>query len=355
MATPKFLKGQGDFHSEIKARVNNYFAEIQKPSTGDTSLFLKGVLFCMLYIGLYVHLVFFTPILWIAIPECVLLGCVTAAIGFNVMHDGAHGSFSKHTWLNKTAGYSLNFLGASAILWNMKHNILHHTYTNIDGVDDDIEVKPMLRLCTSQKRYFFHKFQHYYVWLLYTLLHIFWIWGTDLKKYFRRKIVDVPLRKWSVREHISFWIAKLTYAFMMVALPIYLLGFTTWLIGFLITAMVTGFTIGIVFQLAHTVEETEFPLPAEGSGKIENEWAIHQVLTTANFATNNKLISWLVGGLNFQVEHHLFPRISHIHYPAISKIVKQTCTEYGIKYNEYRRMSQAIISHYFYMRKLGRA
>ncbi len=355
MATPKFLKGQGNFHADIKARVNNYFAEVQKPSTGNASLFFKGVLFCFLYIFLYIHLVFFTPIWWMALPECVLLGGVTAAIGFNVMHDGAHGSFSKYEWVNKIAGYSLNFLGASAILWNMKHNILHHTYTNVDGVDDDIEVKPWLRLCESQKRHRFHKFQHYYVWFLYTLLHILWIWGTDLKKYFTRKIVDVPLRKWTIREHISFWIAKLVYGFMMVALPIYLLGFTTWLVGFLVTAMVTGFTIGIVFQLAHTVEETQFPMPAEASGKIENEWAIHQILTTANFATNNKLISWLVGGLNFQVEHHLFPKISHIHYPAISKIIKQTCTEYGIKYNEYRRMSQAIVSHYFYMRKMGKA
>lgn len=355
MATPKFLKGQGNFHSEIKTRVNNYFTEVQKPQTGNTSLFLKGILFCILYLFLYIHLVFFTPVLWLAIPECVLLGSVTAAIGFNVMHDGAHGSFSKYAWVNKIASYSLNFLGASALLWNMKHNILHHTYTNVDGVDDDIEVKPWLRLCESQKRHRFHKFQHYYVWFLYTLLHVLWIWGTDLKKYFRGKIVDVPLRKWSVKEHISFWIAKLVYGFMMVALPIYILGFTTWLIGFAITAMVTGFTIGIVFQLAHTVEETQFPLPAEGSGKIESEWAIHQILTTANFATNNKLISWYVGGLNFQVEHHLFPKISHIHYPAISKIIKQTCAEYGIKYNEYKRMSQAIVSHYFYMRKLGKA
>ena len=355
MATPKFLQGQTTFHSEIKSRVNQYFTEVKKPMTGNTFLLLKAIFLCICYVGLYIHLVFFTPIWWIALPECVLLGGVTAAIGFNVMHDGAHGSFSRYNWVNKAAGYSLNFLGASALLWNMKHNILHHTYTNVDGVDDDIEVKPWLRLCESQKKHTLHKFQHYYVWFLYTLLHILWIWGTDIKKYFTRKIVDVRIRKWTLQEHISFWVAKLLYSFMIVVLPIYLLGFVPWLVGFLIMAMVTGFTIGIVFQLAHTVEETEFPLPDESTGKIENDWAIHQVVTTANFATGNKLISWLVGGLNFQIEHHLFPRISHIHYPAISKIIKQTCNEYGIKYNEYRKMSQAIVSHYFHMRKLGRA
>src|SRR6478736_1225517 len=192
MATPKFLQGQGSFHIDLKNRVNQYFSEIKKPTTGNAGLFVKGIFLCLSYLFLYTHLVFFTPVWWIALMECVILGGVTAAIGFNVMHDGAHGSFSKSKVVNKLAGYSLNFLGASAILWNMKHNILHHTYTNVDGIDDDIEVQPWLRLCKSQKRYTLHKFQHYYVWFLYTLLHILWIWGTDLKKYFRRKIADVP-------------------------------------------------------------------------------------------------------------------------------------------------------------------
>ena len=141
---------------------------------------------------------------------------------------------------------------------------------------------------------------------------------------------------------------------MMIALPIYMVGFVPWLVGFLITSMVTGFVISIVFQLAHTVEETTFPLPAADTNRIENEWAIHQVQTTANFATKNKLISWLVGGLNFQIEHHLFPKISHIHYPAISKIIKQTCIDFGIKYSEYPKMRHAIASHTSYLRKMGR-
>ena len=353
MASLKFIQGKGTFYSDLKSRVNEYFEQINQPQTGNRSLLIKAAILISIYIALYIHLVFFTAVWWIAIPECILFGCITAAIGFNVMHDGGHGSFSKHSWMNKGAAYSLNVLGASALLWNMKHNILHHTYTNIDGVDDDIEVKPMLRLSKSQKWYFFHRFQHYYVWFLYTLLHILWIWGTDFKKYFKREIAHTPIRKWTTREHINFWVAKLVYAFIMVAVPVYFVGFMPWLIGFLTMCAVTGFTIAIVFQLAHTVEETEFPMPSETSGKIENEWAIHQVVTTANFATDNKLISWLVGGLNFQIEHHLFPRISHIHYPAISKIIKQTCAEYGIKYNEYPKMSQAIISHYYYIKKLG--
>jgi linoleoyl-CoA desaturase len=320
--------------------------------TGNFSLLFKAALFCICYLLVYVHLVFFTPSVWIAIPECVFFGLLTAAIGFNVMHDGAHGSFSKYPFLNKVAGASLNFLGGSAIMWNMKHNIIHHTYTNIDGIDDDIEARPWLRFASTQKKMKLHKFQQYYFWFLYALLHLMWIFMSDYQKYFKRKIGPIPLRKMTMYEHISFWAAKLIYAFMLIVLPILLLGFTTWLLGFLLITMVTGFAISIVFQLAHTVEHTDFPLPGD-SGKIENEWAIHQIHTTANFATKNKTISWLLGGLNFQIEHHLFPRISHVHYPAISKIIKKTCGEYGINYIEFPKMTQAIVSHVHYLKRLG--
>ncbi|MGN6196619.1 MAG: fatty acid desaturase family protein [Ginsengibacter sp.] len=352
MSTPKFMQGRGDFHTVLKNRVNQYFTEHQRPMTGNFSLLFKACLFSVCYLLVYVHLVFFTPSVWIAIPECIFFGLLTAAIGFNVMHDGAHGSFSKYPFLNKIAGSSLNFLGGSAIMWNMKHNIIHHTYTNIDGIDDDIEARPWLRFATTQKKMKLHKFQQYYFWFLYALLHLMWIFMSDYQKYFKRKIGPIPLRKMTLYEHISFWTAKLIYAFMLIVLPILLLGFTTWLIGFLLITMVTGFAISIVFQLAHTVEHTDFPLPGD-SGKIENEWAIHQIHTTANFATKNKTISWLLGGLNFQIEHHLFPRISHVHYPAISKIIKKTCGEYGINYIEFPKMTQAIVSHVHYLKRLG--
>jgi linoleoyl-CoA desaturase len=283
------------------------------------------------------------------------MGGLTAAIGFNVMHDGSHGSFSNNAKLNKIAGsLSINVLGASGIMWNNKHNIIHHTYTNIDGVDDDIEIKPLLRMCKTQKKYFIHRYQHIYVWLLYTLLLIVWLFVSDYTKYFRQKIGDVPLKKMSAFDHVAFWVAKLGYLFMMVALPIYMIGFSSWLIGFLTFTLFAGFVLSIVFQLAHTVEETAFPVPEGDTNKIENEWAIHQLQTTANFATRNKLISWLVGGLNFQIEHHLFPKISHIHYPAISQIIKKTCEDFNIRYIEYRKMRHAIISHASYLKRMGR-
>lgn len=355
MSTPKFLNVKGStFHQELKRRVSNYFNETKKDATGNFGLYFKAILFWTLYVALYVHVVFFTPSAWVAILECLAMGGLTAAIGFNVMHDGGHGSFSNSKFWNKIAAFSVNALGASGIMWNNKHNIIHHTYTNLDGVDDDIEIKPMLRMCPTQKKYFIHRFQHIYVWFLYTLLLLVWVFQSDYRKYFSKKVGTVPIKKMSSFEHVAFWIAKAGYAFGMIAVPIWFVGFLPWLIGFLCLAMFAGFVLSVVFQLAHTVEHTEFPVP-DDANKIENEWAIHQIQTTANFATRNKLISWLVGGLNFQIEHHLFPKISHIHYPAISKIIKQTCEEYGVRYIEFRRMRHAIVSHAVHLKKMGQA
>ena len=353
MSTPKFRNNNNtSFHQELKKRVQLYFQENKLQPTGDFSLYFKAVLLWTLYIFFYFHVVFFTPNAWLAAFECLIMGGLTAAIGFNVMHDGGHGSFSSSKLWNKIAAFSVNGLGASMLMWNNKHNIVHHTYTNIDGIDDDIEIKPMLRLCETQKKYFVHRFQHIYVWFLYPLLLLVWVFMSDYTKYFTKKVGVVPIKKLSRFDHFAFWIAKVLYYFMMIVVPIYKLGFLHWLVGFLIIMMVAGLVLSMVFQLAHTVEETAFPVPADNND-IDNEWAMHQVQTTANFATKNKLVSWLVGGLNFQIEHHLFPKISHIHYPAISEIIKKTCHEFDVKYIEYRRMRDAILSHNMHLKRMG--
>lgn len=355
MATPKFASSTLSVHTELKNRVSEYFKNADIKSTGNAALYTKAVILLGSLFALYIHLVFFTPPTWLAILECMLLGIVTAGIGFNVMHDGAHGSFSNSPTLNKMAAYTLDFLGASSFMWNNKHNIIHHTYTNIDGVDDDIEAKPFLRLAPTQKRYKAHKFQHYYFWVAYSLLYVFWVFFTDYRKYFSGKVGSVPIKKLSTTDHIVFWGFKLFYVAVYIAVPIYFVGFTPWLVGFLVYTCTGGLVLSIVFQLAHTVEETIFPEAQMPANRMEDEWALHQLKTTANFATKNKLVTWYVGGLNFQIEHHLFPKISHAHYPQISKIVKQACQEMGVPYIEHRLMIQAIASHVSHLKKMGTA
>ncbi len=354
MASPKFATVQKSFHTELKRRINSYFQETGQSATGNIKLYSKAIILFVAFIGLYTHLVFFTPGIVFAIIECVLLGGVVAGIGFNIMHDGAHGSFSKYKWVNSMAAISLNLLGGSHFMWNMKHNVIHHAYTNIDGVDDDIDIKPWMRMSTTQPKYLMHRYQHIYFWFLYALLYILWIFVLDYQKYFKRKIGAMPLKKMSASDHLIFWGFKVLHLAMFVVIPIYTVGFMSWLIGFLSFTIVAGLVISIVFQLAHTVEHTHFPMPDEVTGKLEDEWAVHQLKTTANFAPRNKVINWFVGGLNFQVEHHLFPKISHIHYPAINKIIKQACAEFNVPYIEYRRMRHAVASHVSFLKQMGR-
>ena len=351
MITPKY--GTPSLHATLKKRVNDYFELQHVKPTGNYRLYLKCAILLSAYAGLYVHLVFFTPHVVLAIGECLLLGLLTAFIGFNVMHDGAHGSFSRHPWLNRLAAMSLDFMGASSFMWNMKHNMVHHAYTNVDGVDDDINARPFLRLCETQKRLRVHKYQHLYFWALYALLYFFWIFFTDYKKYFTRKVGVVPLKPLRLKDHFLFWGFKMLYPFLFILLPILCCGVIPWLVGYMVLACVAGFTLSIVFQLAHTVEETSFPVAIQPANRIEDEWVLSQLKSTANFATKNRFITWCLGGLNFQIEHHLFPKISHVHYPAIGRIIRQTCKDLGIPYIEHRRMSLAVASHVSHLKKMG--
>lgn len=345
------------FQGELKRRVEQYFEEKNIKMTGNWKLYLKTAVLGLCFIGIYSTLVFFTPVWWASVLLCMVFGVNCAAIGFNIMHDAAHGSFSGSRTLNNVAASSLDFLGASSFMWKVKHNIIHHTYTNIDGYDDDIDAKPWLRMAPTQKKYFFHRFQHIYFILLYAFLYILWIGVMDFQKYFKGKVGEMPIKEMAFKDHLLFWASKLSFATLFIFLPIYMCGFINYIIGFAIFSATAGIVISIVFQLAHAVGELEFPQPTDTTDKVmmENEWAIHQVKTTANFATKNKLITWYMGGLNYQIEHHLFPKISHVHYPAISKIVKKTSEEFGIKYMEFPKMRHAIFAHIMLLKRMGAA
>lgn len=351
---PKFPVVKDSLHSELRKRVYQYFTDNKINHTGNSRLFFKAIFLVLVFAALYTHLIFIQPAWYIGIIEAVVLGGVIAAIGFNVMHDGSHGSFSQKKWMNRIATHSISMLGANHFMWNMKHNMIHHTFTNVDGVDDDIEVGILMRMAPSQKRFKAHRFQHIYFWVLYMLLYIFWIFFSDYKKYFSKKIGEIPLKKMNVKDHFTFWLVKLYHFALFVVVPIYVLGWEVWLVGFLITTFFAGFVLSIVFQLAHTVEHTEFPVADISDHKLPDEFAAHQIKTTANFATNNKLVNWLVGGLNFQIEHHLFPKISHVHYPAISNIIRTVCAEYQLQYIEYPTTRKAIAAHVRFLRQMGR-
>ncbi|HEY8898105.1 MAG TPA: acyl-CoA desaturase [Niastella sp.] len=343
------------FFQSLKGAIDNYFKEKHLKKTGNRALYSKTIILITVSIALYLIAICFSLPVVTTILIGSVLGFLSACIGFNVMHDANHGSYSSKSWVNNTLGLTLNALGGNSFIWRHKHNIIHHTYTNVDGIDDDIAKTPFIRMCSTQQWVPMHRVQHIYTPFLYGISSMIWILFQDFEKYFKQKVHNTELQKMKTADHVIFWTSKVLYLFFYIALPIMLTGWQQWLAFFLSLHVGLGFTLAIVFQLAHVVEETEFTFaPLNETTVIENEWAIHQLKTTSNFSPNSKLISWFAGGLNYQIEHHLFPRISHIHYPAISKIVKGKCEEFNVPYNSISSFNLAVRSHFRFIKLLGR-
>ncbi len=356
MARVTFSNKQPLFYQSLKEEVDAYFTAQNRKKTGDWRLYIKTLILISTAGLIYGSLMLLPVPGWIALLSCVLLGFTLACIGFSVMHDANHGSYSTKTWVNNLLGLTINAMGASSYFWKQKHNIIHHTYTNVDGLDDDIAKSPIIRQCKSQRWVPAHRIQHLYLLPVYALSTLFWIFTMDFKKYFTRKIYTTDAWKMGPWNHVVFWLTKIGYVIFYIVLPIKVWGFLPWLAGYLLLNAAMGLTLSIVFQLAHVVENTEFETVALDEHKqIDTAWAEHELRTTSNFAMNNAWISWLVGGLNFQIEHHLFPRISHVHYPAISQIVRRKCQEFNLPYNHYDSLREAVGSHFRVMRELGRA
>ena len=341
------------FFTSLKKSVDQYFKTAQLKRTGNWKLYSKTLVLIPTALVIYVVLLTASLPVWVALVLCGMLGLVLSSIGFNVMHDACHGSYSSKKWVNNVLGLTLNALGANAFFWKQKHNILHHTYTNIEGLDDDIAQSKLLRQSPTQQWLPIHRYQHIYLPLAYSLTIFMWVGFRDFVKYFSRKIHNTPLQKMDAKEHFLFWFSKAMYAFFYVVLPIIAVGFVPWLVGYVTMCVLMGVVLATVFQLAHAVEGPEFESAGMEDKVIQSEWAAHQIKTTANFSPDNKIIGWYVGGLNYQVEHHLFPRISHIHYPALSKIVQQECSKFGLPYHSFPTMGKAIVSHVRIMKQLG--
>lgn len=349
-----FANNDRQFFQSVKQSVEAYFKTNKIKKTGNWKLYLKTIILIPLAAALYLTLLLVSLPGLLQAGLCVVFSLTLVTIAFNVMHDACHGSYSSKKWVNELMGLTMNALGSNAFLWKIKHNVIHHTYTNIDGVDDDMSKSPVLRMCPQQKWFPAHRFQFIYMFFLYCMTTIFWLLIFDYQRYFQRKLYTTPITKIDTREHIIFWFSKICYIIFYAVIPIAIVGWLPWIVGFLILHATMGLSLTIVFQLAHVVEKTGFDQAGEEPKIIDNDWAVHQVLTTSDFAPKSKLVSWFVGGLNFQIEHHLFPRVSHVHYPAISRIVESECIKFNLPYHSYNTMGAAIVSHVRVMKQLGK-
>lgn len=361
MKNPNYIRfsriDSTNFFRTLNKRVNSYFKENSISKTGNWKLHLKTVIMFSLFLAPYFLILNLDISQWWMLALTIVMGVGMAGVGMNVMHDGNHGAYSSKNWINKFMGGTIYILAGNVYNWQVQHNVLHHTYTNIYGHDEDLDAGRIIRFTEHAKWFRFHRFQHYYAVFLYGLMTFNWALTSDFKqtkRYLSKKLsygkLPNAVRQWSIIA-----ITKLIYLAIWIGIPMFFISIAWWkvLIGFFVMHYTAGLILSIVFQLAHVVKQTEMPFPDE-TGSMKNTWAIHQLYTTANFATNNKLVNWLTGGLNHQVEHHIFPNISHIHYSKIAEIVKETARKCNLPYNEYETMRAAIQAHFQHLKAMGK-
>ena len=346
---------QQAFFKELRTRVDDYFEATAQSKHANSSMIIKTIVLLGGYLVCIACQLIWLPDPVISFLLFALTGVFLAGIGMSVMHDANHGAYSANENVNRWVGYSLNLLGGMVMNWKMQHNVLHHTYTNISGLDEDIDTKLALKLSPHGPTTKAHRYQWFYAFFLYMILTLYWALLKDIVQFFHYRKAGLN-RQSSAKNAVWLFktaIVKTLYFLVFIGLPIYL-GMPAWqaVVGFLIMNAVSGWILSVVFQLAHVVPDAYFPQPDE-KGFIPYSWAEHQLRTTMNFSTKNKWLSWYVGGLNFQIEHHLFTKICHVHYPAISEIVKKTAQEYGIPYHEKTTFREALREHIAFLRMQG--
>jgi linoleoyl-CoA desaturase len=361
MATLKaitFATTYRDFTSTLNKRVNEYFKTRNLSRHANPEMVIKTIVMFGLYLIPYFLIVTnaVTGAVWL-IVLVTIMGVGLAGIGLSVMHDANHGAYSGRVWVNTVIGYSLNFIGANVFNWKMQHNVLHHTYTNIHDEDEDISPRGVLRMSPHSKWNYIHRYQFIYAWFLYGLMTIVWMVTKDFIRILRyQKLGLMKKHHASVKKEWMILIGtKLFYAGYIFVIPLVATSLVWWqvLLGFFMMHYLAGFMLAIIFQPAHVIEGTTYPLPDENRS-LENNWAIHQLLTTTNFGNNSRWFSWYVGGLNFQIEHHLFPNICHVHYRKIAVIVKETTKEFGLPYKSVKTFMGALLMHARLLKQLGR-
>lgn len=345
------------FASEVRKNVRAYFKDNDISIYGNFNMYFKSVVMLGIYLVPFV-VILTTPILpWVALGLAVIMGIGEAGIGMSVMHDGVHKAYSSKAWVNKLAASSMYLLGSSIFNWRVQHNMQHHTFTNIGEYDPDISSVKVIRLNERGPLKKYHRFQQFYAFPLYGLMTFSKLFGeiSQLAEFSRQGITKRLNIKPS-RQMVNLILIKVLYLTIIFGLPLIFTDFTFWqiLIGFIALHVTAGMIMSTVFQMAHVVEGTDQPSPNEDN-KIEHDWLVHQLRTTSDFGRKNGLLSWYIGGLDFQIEHHLFQNICHVHYPAIAPIIQKTAEKYGFIYNLKPTIFHALASHYRRLRELGSA
>ncbi|MHC5544118.1 fatty acid desaturase family protein, partial [Singulisphaera rosea] len=282
--------GSGAFHGELKRRAAAYFENVKISPRDAAWMYAKSAVILTWTAGSYLLLMFVADAWWQALPLAACLALGMAGIGFSVQHDANHGGYSQNKWVNRLFSVSLDLIGGSSFIWYWKHNIIHHTYTNISGVDVDVELEPFLRLAPDKPLRWYHRYQHVYIWFLYGLLPVNWQFWADYRDLANGHISGLPFPKpsrWALAGTLA---GKVFFYAWSMVLP--LLLHPAWAVFgvYVFTTFTLGVVLTTVFQLAHCVDEAEIVTVERPEAALTVGWAEHQVRTTANFAPRNPFL-----------------------------------------------------------------
>ena len=343
-------KNDSDFFSELITKVDTYMEKKGGNRFADKSIYVKGGILIGLYLSSYVLLLSRSLNTGMSIMLVMIMGLAGVMIVFNIVHDASHNVLFKNRSLNKAAAYFGDLMGMNSYIWNIRHNIQHHTFTNVAGGDVLLDSIPFIRVCSQQKKLPMHKYQVWYVPFLYMFYSVFWVFFIDINMFRQKQMGNYKNMTHSWKEWAKLIFFKSFYLFYMIVFPAWIINIplATVLAGFLIYHMVAGILLSTVVVLGHCVEGAEYTAPDE-NGIIQNSFLQHEWNATYDCSTNSTALHWITGGLNTHLAHHLFPKLCHCHYLDITKIIKEHCAEHQINYPHYS-LGDAIISHFNFLK-----
>jgi linoleoyl-CoA desaturase len=349
-ATQSRYLPHGPFHTELHRRVDQHFARLGTAPNEAPGMRVKTAVIVGWLLASYAGLLFWATTPWQGAILAVSLGLAIAGIGFNVQHDGNHGGYSSRPRLSGAMGFALDLVGGSSYVWRWKHNVFHHSNPNLVGLDADIDLQPFCRLAPKQPRHAAHRAQALYIWFLYAFLAVKWQFVDDFRDISTGTIGGQRFprpRGWSLAALLA---GKLFFVSWTLVLPMLLHPVWAVLACYAVTSVTLSLALAITFQLAHVTDGATF---SHASRAASTEWAVHQVESSVNFCPSNRFLTWYLGGLNYQIEHHLFPKVCHLHLPDLAAIVEQTCKEYGVSYRVHQSATAALASHVRWIHRLG--
>lgn len=342
-----------DFFNGLRLKVESYFMQANENKKGNAFLYLKGIILLLLYFGAYASIFLLDSNPMTILAAYVVMGLCGVMIVFNLVHDASHHAVSSKSWVNTMITYLGDLVGINTYIWDIRHNIQHHSFTNVLGGDLIIENEPLVRLSQHQAYKPFHRFQPIYAVFLYMGYSFYWMFVIDFKLFFRKEICNLINIKHSRKQWFILFAGKVFYVFYMIVMPWLFtsLGLMQILLSFLVMHMAAGLLLSTIAVLGHFVEGPVFP--EASNGIIDNSWSEHELDATIDFAPKSRVVNWVTGGLNTHVAHHLFPSICHVHYYELTKVIKAYCEEKGYNYKSETFLG-GIKSHFKYLYRLSR-